>query len=183
MIILNSSPVIHLTVALGGLDTLPMLYGRVLVPEPVLQELEAGAELDDTARRLRTVPGMEVYALANGVSTLLAGELDFGEAAVIQLALDVSGATVVLDDLKARRVARRSSIPMTGSLGVLLHAKGRGKLASVAQAVERIRRHGGWLASDVVERVLALADLPAGNPLKALKLFEMRLMLVIVVGM
>lgn len=157
VIILNSSPVIHLTVALGGLDALPALYGRVLVPAPVLRELEAGAELDDTARRLRTAPDIEVYALATGVSPLLAGELDLGEAAVIQLALDLPGATVVLDDLKARRVARRSSIPMTGSLGVLLHAKRRGKLDSVAQAVERIRRHGGWLADDVVERVLALA--------------------------
>jgi len=46
---------------------------------------------------------------------------------------------------------------MTGSLGVLLHAKRRGKLDSVAQGVERIHRHGGWLANDVVERVLALA--------------------------
>ncbi len=157
MIILNSTPVIHLTVALGGLDALPVLYRRVLVPEPVLRELEAGAQLDDTARRLRTVPGIELYALANGVSPLLTGELDLGEAAVIQLALDLPGATAVLDDLKARRVARRSSIPMTGSLGVLLHAKRRGKLDSVAHAVERIRRHGGWLADDVVERVLALA--------------------------
>jgi uncharacterized protein len=76
---------------------------------------------------------------------------------VIQLALDLPGATVVLDDLKARRVARRSSIAMTGTLGVLLHAKRRGRLDSVAEAIERIRRHGGWLADDVVERVLALA--------------------------
>ncbi len=91
VIILNSSPVIHLTVALGGLDALPALYGRVLVPEPVLRELEAGAQRDDTARRLRTVSGVEVYALANGVSPLLAGELDLGEAAVIQLALDLPG--------------------------------------------------------------------------------------------
>ncbi len=52
MIILNSSQVIHLTAALGGLDALPALYGRVLVPEPVLWELEAGARLDDPARRL-----------------------------------------------------------------------------------------------------------------------------------
>lgn len=157
MIILNSSPVIHLTVALGGLDALPALYGRVLVPEPVLRELEAGAQLDDTARRLRMVPDIEVYALANGISPLLAGELDLGEAAVIQLALDLPGATVVLDDLKARRVARRSSIAMTGSLGVLLHAKRRGKLDSVAQGIKCIRRHEGWLAKDIVERVLSLA--------------------------
>lgn len=60
MIILNSSPVIHLTVALGRLDALPALYDRVLVPEPVLRELEAGAELDEAARRLRTVPGIAV---------------------------------------------------------------------------------------------------------------------------
>lgn len=87
MIILNSSPVIHLTVALSGLDALPGLYGRVLVPEPVLRELESGAQLDDTARRLQTVSGLDVYALAHGVSPLLAGELDLGEAAVIHLAL------------------------------------------------------------------------------------------------
>ena len=42
-----------------------------------------------------------MFTLANGVSPLLAGELDLGEAAVIQLALDLPGATVVLDDLKA----------------------------------------------------------------------------------
>lgn len=51
---------------MGELDALPELYGRVLVPEPVLRELEAGAQLDDTARRLRTVTGIEVYVLATG---------------------------------------------------------------------------------------------------------------------
>jgi len=149
VIILNSSPVIHLTVALGGLDALPALYGQVLVPEPVLRELEAGAQLDDNARRLRTVSGVEVYALANGVSPLLAGELDLGEAAVIQLALDLPGATVVLDDLKARRVARRSSIPMTGSLGVLLHVdiKRSARRSRWPCAVEQ--RDTGWSEASV----------------------------------
>jgi predicted nucleic acid-binding protein len=98
-----------------------------------------------------------VYALSTGVSPFLAGDLDLGEAAVISLALDLPGATLLLDDLKARRVARRSFIPMTGSLGVLLHAKRPGKLDSVAKAIERIRDHGGWLADDVVECALALA--------------------------
>jgi hypothetical protein len=34
-----------------------------------------------------------VYALANGVSPLLAGDVHLGEAAVIQRALDCPGAT------------------------------------------------------------------------------------------
>ena len=51
----------------------------------------------------------------------------------------------------------RISARPNSSLGVLLYAKRRGKLDSMTQAVERIRRHGGWLADDVVKRVLTLA--------------------------
>jgi len=99
----------------------------------VLRELEAGAELDDTARRLRPSRVSRCMPWRPGFRRSWPASLILGEAAVIQLALDLPGATVVLDDLKARRVARRSSIPMTGSLGVLLHAKRRGKLDSLAQ--------------------------------------------------
>jgi predicted nucleic acid-binding protein len=157
VIILNSSPVIHLTAALGGLELLPSLYGRVLVPREVHQELEAGAHLDDAGPRLRASTAVEIITLAGGISPLLIGELDIGEAAVIQLAIDLPGATVVLDDLKARRVARRSGIALTGSLGILLDLKRAGKLASVSEAVERLRRHGAWLDDPLVERTLALA--------------------------
>lgn len=157
MIILNTSPVIHLTAALGDLKLLPSLYGRVLVPREVHQELEAGAHLDAAGPRLRAVPGVEIVTLSGGISRLLTGELDTGEAAVVQLALDLPTATVVLDDLKARRVARRSGIAVTGSLGVLLDAKRAGKLDSVTEAVERLRRHGAWLSDALVDRALALA--------------------------
>jgi predicted nucleic acid-binding protein len=93
--------------------------------------------LDAAGARLRAVAGIEIMTLAGGISPLLTGELDIGEAAVIQLAIDLPGATVVLDDLKARRVARRSGIALTGSLGVLIDAKRAGKLDSVAEAVNR----------------------------------------------
>ena len=157
MVILNSSPVIHLTAALGGLELLPTLYGRVLVPVEVKRELESGADRDDAALRLLAVSGIEIHTLATGIPPLLAGELDLGEAAVIALALDLPGATVVLDDLKARHVARRDGIAFTGSLGVLLYAKRCGKLHSIAAAVERIREHGAWLSDALVDRALILA--------------------------
>jgi predicted nucleic acid-binding protein len=158
VIILNSSPIIHLHVALGGLDPLPALYGKVLVPREVQVELEAGSGSDDSAAHLKTISGIAICDLSSSISPLLAGELDLGEAAVIQLALERPGATVVLDDLKARRVARRAAIPVTGSLGILLDAKRAGALSSVREAVERMRRHGAWLSDEVVGRVLALAD-------------------------
>jgi predicted nucleic acid-binding protein len=87
---------------------------------------------------------------------LLVAELDIGEAAVIQRELDLPASTVVPDDLKARRVARRSGIALTESLGVLLDAKRAGRLSTVAEAIERTRRHGAWLSNALVNRVLAL---------------------------
>ena len=157
MIILNSSPVLHLSAGLGSLDVLPTLYSPVLVPAEVLRELEFGAALDDAAVQVRRIAGIDIRSPSSGISPLLAGELDLGESAVIALALELPGATVVLDDLKARRVARRSGIPMTGSIGVLLHAKRLGKLTSVAEAIERIRARGAWLSDAVVARALELA--------------------------
>ena len=49
MIAINSSPAINLTAVLGGLDLLVDLYGPVIVPLEVSQELEAGASKDGTA--------------------------------------------------------------------------------------------------------------------------------------
>lgn len=103
----------------------------MLVPEPVLRELEDSVELDDTTRRLRTVP-VSLYALATGVSPLLAGKLDLGEAGGDPTRTGAFGRHRGAGRPKARRVARRRSIPMMGSLAVLLHTKRRGKLDSVA---------------------------------------------------
>jgi|WetSurMetagenome_2_1015567.scaffolds.fasta_scaffold465628_2 uncharacterized protein len=88
MIVVNSSPIIHLTAALGGLDLLPGLYGRVAVAAEVLQELENGAAIDDSAARIRTLPGIEVCGPQPGIAPWLLDRLDNGESAVIQLALD-----------------------------------------------------------------------------------------------
>jgi predicted nucleic acid-binding protein len=157
MIILNSSPIIHLTAALGGLDLLPELYGGVAVPAEVLMELEFGSDKDEIAADVKALPNIDIVERQASISRLLTTELDLGEAAVIQLALDTPGATVVLDDLKARRVARRLGLPITGSLGVLLHAKRAGKLDSVRDAIVRLRARGAWLSEAVAKKALKIA--------------------------
>lgn len=157
MLILNSSPLIHLTAALGDLELLPSLYGRVLVPVEVQREIEAGGHLDAAASHLCATAGIEIHSLRAEVPPLLTGELDLGEAAVIALALEFPQAVVALDDLKARRVARRSGIALTGSLGILLDAKQAGKLDSLAEAIGRIQARGAWLSDALVERALTLS--------------------------
>lgn len=157
MIVINSSPLINLGRALGGLDLLPSLYGRVVVPLEVIHELEMGAEKDSTAAMLESCAGVDIRRQPIAVPPSLAHELDRGEAAVIQTALAERMLTVILDDLKARRAARLAGLEVTGSLGVLVLGKQVGKLPSMREAVERMTLGGAWLDDAVIQRALQLA--------------------------
>jgi len=158
MIVINSSPAINLGRALGTLEIVVELYGRVVVPLEVMQEIEAGGDKDATADLLRGCSAIEVRGQRVATPRWLAHELDRGEAAVIQTALAEGIPTVVLDDLKARRAARLAGLEVTGSLGVLVFSKQMGKFRSVREAIERMKEAGAWLGDPVIERALKLAD-------------------------
>jgi uncharacterized protein len=80
--------------------------------------------------------------------------LDRGEIAVLSVALEHPSATVVLDDLAARREADRLKIDKTGTLGLLLMGKDLGIVSSVRAALETLRQQGMRLSDDVVRAVL-----------------------------
>lgn len=157
MIVINSSPAINLGRALGTLEVVAELYGRVVVPLEVMQEIEAGGNKDATADLLRGCSAIEVRGQRVATPGWLAHELDRGEAAVIQTALAEGILTVILDDLKARRAARLAGLEVTGSLGILVFSKQMGKLLSVREAIERMKAAGAWLSEPVIERALKLA--------------------------
>jgi len=82
--------------------------------------LDAGVRVG----HLVTVPTwVEVRELVSPIDPNLFDRLDSGEAAVIQLALEIDVNTVCLDEIKGRRIAKESGLSVTGSLGILGKAK------------------------------------------------------------
>ena len=69
-------------------------------------------------------------------------DIGAGEAAVIALALEISGAVAILDDDRARRVARARGIPVVGTLGLLVQAKQRKLIERVAPILDRLAAKG-----------------------------------------
>ena len=63
-------------------------------------------------------------------------DLGAGESEAIALSVEWSAARVILDDKKARRVAHRLNLPVTGTLAVLLTAKERGIIPKVRDTVD-----------------------------------------------
>jgi predicted nucleic acid-binding protein len=115
--VFDASPLVFFDV-LGYVGRLPELH-RVLVPPAVIEELvalpgEPGSGLPAEGWVERQAPRAETLRKVEGEMTEGRGEKE-----AIALALDLS-ALVVLDDKRARNYARRVSVRLTGTLGVLL---------------------------------------------------------------
>ncbi len=158
MTVINSSPAIHLHAVLpGGLGSLPRLIGEIIVPWEVGQELAAGHAKDATWQEIQSLPGILHLSKAVTVHPLLSNQIDVGEAAVIQIALDETHDAVILDDLKARRIAITLGLQVTGTLGILLQAKQTGLLLSMRVAIATLEKRGMWIAPALSAKAIKLA--------------------------
>jgi len=61
---------------------------------------------------------------------------------------------VVMDDLDARRFARRVGLDLIGTMGLLLAARLRGEMPSIREEVERLQALGFRVAPPLVEAIL-----------------------------
>ncbi len=133
-IISNSSPLINLSKT-GQLALLEPLYGKILIPRAVYQELiEEGRGREGVAqiKQLLTKGILEVQDVQD-VSLVRAfqKDLDFGESEVLVLALKIGADLIIVDEVDARRIAELHNIKKTGFVGVLIKAKHQGLLKKV----------------------------------------------------
>jgi predicted nucleic acid-binding protein len=155
VVVTTTTPLIALTAATGSLEILRAVYSKVIVPHEVAQEIKAGGKESF---------GLDVFQQASWLTIIdapvvlppyLQNVLDLGEASVIQTALQLGIRRVCIDETIGRRVARLSNLDVTGSIGILLRAKGSGYPLDISVAIGRMREHGIWLSKEVIEFALA----------------------------
>ncbi len=128
------------------------LFERVLVPQAVWDELKAfHAELPQF---------IELRPATNASHRLRGTELlGRGEAEALLLAKELNARLLLTDDRKARITARQLDIPCIGLVGMILHARQRGKVSSVRELLRKLEVEGGLYLSDaVVAEALRLAN-------------------------
>lgn len=156
IVVSNSSPLVALS-AIGQAELLADLYGRVVVPDAVWNEVvEQGAGK----------PGAALLASANWLhrqhvndTTLvlaLQEQLGRGEAEAIALGLELSADLVLMDERLGRRTAQRLGLRVVGVMGILVEGKRRGRVPAIRPLLERLRDVAGFrVGPALVARVLA----------------------------
>ncbi len=84
-------------------------------------------------------------------------ELDAGEASAIALGLKSPNSTLILDESKGRKAAKRLGLKVTGTVGIIIKAKRQGVIQSGKEILIALEEHGFWLSqklkSEILERL------------------------------
>ena len=158
-VISNSSPLI-LYAKIRRLEILREVFGEVLIPPSVYDEIATQGAGRPGAGVVAAAPWITRRALTDSkVAQALLAELDQGEAEAIALTVELGRhAAILVDDRKGRRLARERSLRVVGSAGALVLAKERGVIASVRPVLDELRSAGLHLSDAAYHEVLALAN-------------------------
>jgi predicted nucleic acid-binding protein len=156
-LVINTGPLIALVAATGDLETLRNRYARIVVPFEVAREILAGGESGFAVPEFQKADFLDKQSHPIAIGTFLQNSLDNGEASVIQTALDLSIATVCIDEAVGRRVARLNGLVLTGSLGILLRAKQDGAPISIRTAIDNMQRHRIRISKELAAAAIKMA--------------------------
>ena len=155
IVVSNTSPIINLY-AIGQLDLLRRLYGTVVIPQAVHEEITHAGEEQPGSTDIETHNWIVTRSVADqALMASLRLELDEGEAGAIALAVEQEADLILLDERKGRRIAARLGLHPVGLLGVLIEAKHAGIISTIRPVVDDlIARSGFWLGQELYDRIL-----------------------------
>ena len=131
---------------LGRLDVLAALFDPIYAPPEVAREF--GSPL----------PWLEVVDLVDPERVVfLSVSVDPGEAEAIALARE-RGLKIILDDLRARRLAHRFGLEVIGTVGVLVRARHEGVVEALRPLLDQMEGFGFRMSPDLKEGALRLVE-------------------------
>jgi predicted nucleic acid-binding protein len=83
-------------------------------------------------------------------------QVDYGEASAIALASEFDDVLLLLDDLKARKLATRLKFKITGTLGIIYRAKQMAIIDKVKPLIDKLLITDFRVADNIVEEILRL---------------------------
>ncbi len=130
------------------LEILRKVYGEIITTPEVVEEF--GKELPNWIK-IQQVSDSKYQQL-------LEVQVDYGEASAIALALEFSDVLLLLDDLKARKLAEKLQLKFTGTLGIIYKAKQINVIEKVKPIIDKLLLTNFRISNKIVEDILKLSN-------------------------
>jgi len=158
----DSSPLVILS-KLGHIDLLSRLFPRLYISVEVHHEVViAGAGLPG-ASEVSKAEWIEVKPLQNQTALASAQHkyaLGAGEMSTILLAKEIAASPVLLDDHKARKLAKAEGLEILGSVGLLETFYRRGYLSDLRAVFRQLLAHNVYIDERLLNRRLRALGFP-----------------------
>ncbi len=143
----NTSPISNLA-KVGRLNLVQQLYGTILIPTAVHEELldERAVQAVIVAVQAATWLGIQPVQNQQLVSELR-NRVNLGEAEAIALAAEVNATRLLIDERLGRQAAAELGLSITGVLGILLAAKRQGLIAEAKPVIDDLVIQAGFRVS------------------------------------
>lgn len=154
LVVADTSALVALA-ACDALSLLDQLFQDVRVPPAVFQECTVPGKRE--AKRLETYLQGRVVEIDLNEFVIATVALGQGELEAMALCKRLHAEHLLVDDHRARRVARLNGIEVIGSLGILLKAKDSGMISEILPLLKAIQGAGVHYSDQLIEEALRLA--------------------------
>ena len=134
-----------------------MKEGQISIPTAVKEEVTR--KNDSVKAELESCDWIHVEPITDSTSkSMYKAKLHDGEVEVMILAQEHEGDhLVIIDDGPARRTAEYLGLTLTGTIGVLIKAKGKGLIGAVMPVISIMEKQGIYFSDDLKARVKRVA--------------------------
>jgi len=158
MIIVSDTSPINNLAAIGQLHLLQQLYGNIIIPTAVYQELLNAGATDLGTLAVQTLDWIQTQSVTNlALLHTLQNKLDIGEAEAITLAVELKANRLIIDERRGRNEAIQLGLQVTGLLGILLAAKRQMLIPMVQPILDDLIAQGFWIREELYAEILQLA--------------------------
>lgn len=156
MIVVSDTSPISTLIRCGQLTLLKELYGKILIPRKVFDELSFLIHYNVSIDVLIQSNWIEVKAVSDkNLVEKYNFELDEGEAEAIAIAKEYKADLILADDLAARNFASHLGFKTKGLLGIFIEAESKGLLSNSNLIVQNlIESKIIWISENVYQQYL-----------------------------
>lgn len=145
-VVISDTSTLILFQKINNFDLLTKVYGELITTPEIAKEF--GEKLPEWIK-IQSVKDKKYQEF-------LETQVDWGEASAIALAKEMDDVLLLLDDLKARKLASRLNLKYTGALGIITKAKQLTIIDTVKPLIDKLIATNFRISNKIIDEILKI---------------------------